>query len=47
MVRIADTLHIEHLLISEALLDKARANPSIEILGEPAYLPFDNSGNLL
>jgi len=47
IVRIADTLHIEHLLISEALLDEARANPSIEILGEPAYLPFDNNGNLL
>ena len=47
IVRIADTLHVEHLLISEALMDEARANPSVEILGEPAYLPFDNSGNLL
>ncbi len=46
MVRMADTLHVEDLLISEALLDEARAHPDIEIRGEAAPLPFDRDGNL-
>lgn len=47
IVRMADSMHVEDLLISEALLDEAAACPDVEILGEPAPLPFDRDGNLL
>lgn len=47
VIRIQNTLYLEEMFISEALLDEARANPSIEILGEPTSLPFDADGNLL
>ncbi len=46
VVRIQDTLHLEEIWISEAMLEEARANPSIEIIGEPRELPFDQGGNL-
>lgn len=39
-VHIADTAHLEEFEISSALLADARANPNIEILGEPAPLRF-------
>lgn len=47
IARIHSTLHLEQLDISEALLDEARANPQIEILGPPRPLVFDAAGNLL
>ncbi len=47
IVRIADTLHLGEILVSEALLGEALADPDIEVLGEPAPLPFDSDGNLL
>jgi len=47
IVRIADTLHVEHIWISEALLDEALSNTDVEILGETAPMPFDKDGNLL
>jgi hypothetical protein len=34
------------ILISEAHLEEAKANPNIEILGEPEYMNFDENGNL-
>ena len=46
MVRIRDTLHLGEIWISEALLPEARANPAVEVLGEPAPLAFDQEGNL-
>jgi len=47
MVRIKDTLHLQDLYISEALLDEARRNPNIEICGELVEMQFDVEGNLL
>jgi len=46
IVRIPNTLHIEHIMISEAMLDEARKNPNIVIESEPFELPFNEEGNL-
>lgn len=47
IVRIKDTLHLEEIYISEGLLEEAKANPAIEILGEPFEMVFDEQGNWL
>lgn len=47
IVRIADTLHLGKLQISEALLEEALKLPGITLLNEPAELSFDEAGNLL
>ena len=47
LVRIKDTLHIGEIIISEALLPEAEANPDIEICGELTEMEFDADGNLL
>ena len=46
LVRIRDTLHLEELWISEALLDEARVHPGITVRGEPRDLAFDAEGRL-
>ena len=46
IVRIENTLKLKDILISEALLEEAKANPNIEILGEPEPMTFDTEGNL-
>lgn len=46
IVRIPNTLHIEYICISEALLEKARNLPNVEVLEEPQPLRFDTQGNL-
>ena len=46
IVRIKDTLHTEHIEISEALMQEARENPDVEIVSELAPLAFDEDGNL-
>ena len=46
IIHIHTTLDMEHIEISEALLEEASANPDIEILGEPKPFPFDEDGNL-
>ncbi|WP_312338692.1 lactate racemase domain-containing protein [Anaerospora hongkongensis] len=47
IVRIADTLHLGKLQISEALVEEALELPGITLLSEPAELSFDAAGNLL
>lgn len=47
IVRIADTLHLGKLQISEALLEEALKMPGITLLNEPIELSFDEAGNLL
>jgi hypothetical protein len=47
MVRLTNTLHLEHILISEAMVEDARANPSIEILGPPVAWNFAADGSLI
>lgn len=46
MIRIKDTLHLGEIEISVNLLDEARQNPDIEILGDPYEWWFDEEGNL-
>jgi len=44
---IKNTLHLEYLYASEALLKESRSNPGLEILSEPFDFPFDKNGNLI
>lgn len=46
IVRIPNSLHIEHIMLSEAYYGEALQNPDLEIESEPDYLPFDEDGNL-
>ena len=46
IIRIKNTLSLGEILISEAMLPEAAANPDMEILSEPAYLDFNEAGNL-
>lgn len=47
MVRIANSLHIEKIYISESMLPEALQHPNITVLGEPEELVFDQQGNLV
>ena len=47
VVRIPNTLHLEHIEISEALLDDAARDSAIEMSGAPSAWTFDAAGNLL
>jgi len=46
VVRIANTSHIETLSISEAMLEEAAKDSSIELVEPPRELVFDSEGNL-
>jgi hypothetical protein len=46
VVRIRDTLSLEHLWVSESLLDEAQANDDVEVLGPSEPFQFDNTGHL-
>lgn len=46
VVRIKDTMRLEEIEVSEAMLDEARANGNVEVLGAPYDWPFDGEGNL-
>jgi len=46
LVRIPNSLHLEHIMLSEAYLEEARRNPDLEIESAPAYMDFDEDGNL-
>lgn len=46
LMRIPNTLHLEHVEISEGLLDEARATPGVEIVGDLRDWSFDAAGNL-
>jgi hypothetical protein len=46
LVHVKNTLHLETIGISEALLEEARQHPSISIEGEPEDWDFDEAGNL-
>ena len=47
VVRIQNTMKLEYIEISEAMLEEAKRNPQIEIVSEVAPLPFDEDDNLL
>ncbi len=46
LVRIKNTLSMEQILVSEALLDEVQANGDFEVTGGPGELEFDIQGNL-
>jgi hypothetical protein len=47
IVHIVDTLNLEEMEISEALLAEAQAHPRVRITGPPKPLSFDSEGNLI
>lgn len=47
MVYLKNTLSLETIMVSEALLDEVRARDDMEILEEPRDLRFDENGTLL
>lgn len=47
IVRIANSLKIEHIMLSEAYYEEAKANPGLVIESEPEALQFDSDGNLM
>jgi hypothetical protein len=46
VVRIADTLSLEHLQVSEALFNELPALDGIHPTGEPLEMSFNSNGNL-
>jgi hypothetical protein len=47
IVHIRDTLHLEHMLISEPMLAEAAGMDGVSIEGSPAPMDFDAHGNLI
>lgn len=47
LARIYSTLHLEHILLSEALIPEIRDNPTLEILDRAYTWEFDAAGNLV
>ena len=41
---IRDTLHLQHLLVSEPLAREAQGRDDLRVVGEPGHLPFDGAG---
>ncbi|HEX2171714.1 MAG TPA: lactate racemase domain-containing protein, partial [Dehalococcoidia bacterium] len=46
LVRIQNTLHLKHLIVSEALVPSARSDPRLTILEEIGPMSFDGTGTL-
>ncbi|MHB1316126.1 MAG: nickel pincer cofactor-dependent isomerase, group 22 [Christensenellales bacterium] len=46
IIRIKDSLHLKHIMISEAMLDEAKKNPNLVIESGPEEMPFNECGNL-
>jgi len=46
IVRIRDTLSIEHISVSEPMLDEVHASSNMEVVGELAPFDFDDRGSL-
>lgn len=46
LIRIVDTGKLDEIWISEALIEEAKQNKNIELIGEPEEFPFDENGNL-
>jgi hypothetical protein len=44
---IRNTLALEHIRVSDPLLQEIEGHPQLEIEGDPAPMPFDDEGNLL
>lgn len=46
VIRIQDTMNLEYIYISEAMVEEAKRNPNLEIVGEPEEWSFNEQGNL-
>ncbi len=46
VVRIPNSLHLEHIMLSESYYEEAKCHPHLAIESEPEELPFDEDGNL-
>jgi hypothetical protein len=46
LARIKNTLSVDRMLISENLVEEAKANPRTKVVGRAADMAFDASGNL-
>ena len=46
MVRIRDTLYLDRLLVSPAVLERIEDDPAYSIIERPRPIPFDSDGNL-
>lgn len=46
IVRIKNSLAVQDIYVSEALLPEVEANPDLEVVGELAPMAFDENGNL-
>ena len=46
IVMIRNSLSVQEIYLSEALLEEAKNNEHLEIMGECEFLPFDEQGNL-
>ena len=47
VVIIKNTLELEHIHVSEGLLDEARANPNLRVASDLEEMEFDGEGNLV
>jgi hypothetical protein len=46
VIRIRDTMHMDQIWVSEALIPEVLANPNMRIIGQPEELFFNDFGNL-
>lgn len=46
IIRIANTLELEHIMVSEAMLEEVKNNPNLLVQGEAFEMEFDENGNL-
>lgn len=46
VARIRDTLHLDQIQVSPAILEDVRRHPAVTVLQEPQPLAFDGAGNL-
>ena len=46
IIRIKNTLEMEYIYVSEAMIDEVKSNPNLEIISELENLEFDSDGNL-
>jgi hypothetical protein len=47
VMHISDTLHLAELLVSEAYREELETSSTLELLGDPQPMQFDDAGNLL
>ena len=47
VMRISDTLNLDRLLVSESCIETLRTNPHVTLVGSPAPMQIDATGNLL